>query len=457
MNRGLACGLTLAAGLAVAACSERPQEQSLQGPSTVANVISPPCSPTNVFNNLISGYFENPQKQTVSAHRDTMLAAVDAGNLTLAQRKGFDILAEIADAAKQSPQPPAATGSQLAVETLECMFEDLDDPDVIEAVPGADFFTDALTRPGGGFEVRGGVGDPTGPVLAFGGNPVVAIAGIAPPEPASETWWDESLGDQRVLFYGEPGEASGYHWSVVPRDAVFDPALVVTTCVDDKPDPDEPGDPTLMLSETGVGVLAFTIADYIGCGTAFVPVSASSGRFSLLGRLASLGRELFLPTPASAAAVMPAVVGGSARQVKSLFDIKSVSTVALSVFQQPPSKGKVGVQFVVKFQAKTPPPSPQTVNGTSITVRGVNNNGTPTALFLDPDGAGPLQRFKCGEPNLPTCTVTTKSVGDVHGLAEFFLSVTKSGAIKFLATGDVDGRENQQVLSTSTNKMNVGP
>ena len=86
----------------------------------------------------------------------------------------------------------------------------------------------------------------------------------------------------------------------------------------------------------------------------------------------------------------------------------------------------------------------------------VNNNGVPLALFLDPDGSGPEAPFKCGEPNLPSCTVPTTSVGDVHGLAEFVLSVTKPGAAKFVATGLVDGRETE-VFGAITNKTNVGP
>jgi hypothetical protein len=44
----------------------------------------------------------------------------------------------------------------------------------------------------------------------------------------------------------------------------------------------------------------------------------------------------------------------------------------------------------------------------------------------------------------------------VHGLAEFFIAVTKPGAIKFIATGLVDGRETE-VFGAITNKSNVGP
>jgi hypothetical protein len=175
-----------------------------------------------------------------------------------------------------------------------------------------------------------------------------------------------------------------------------------------------------------------------------------------LGRLADLGRQLVLPEPAMATAVLPGTVGGRAGSVRSLFGPKSVENALLAVTMQPPVKAKVGQQFFIKFVARTPPPSPFTVNGTLVTVVGSNNNGTPTALRLDPDGSGPAQPFTCGEPNTPTCTVATTSVGNVHGLAEFFISVTKPGAIKFTATGSVDGRQTE-VLGAITNKSNIGP
>lgn len=49
----------------------------------------------------------------------------------------------------------------------------------------------------------------------------------------------------------------------------------------------------------------------------------------------------------------------------------------------------------------------------------------------------------------------TTSVGDVHGVAEFVLSATKTGVMKLIATGDVDLREDQIVQATTTNRLNV--
>jgi hypothetical protein len=452
MDRRLVAGLALAAGLTVAACTEQPQDQGMQGPSSVANVAIS-CTP-NSFNSLINEYFVNGSAQwdLVRGYRDAMLATTDLG---VARTNGFNILREIALRSKATPQPSPSAGSALAVETLECIFDVTDEENVIKPkLTSADHFSAALNRTSGGvFEVRGGLDDPTGPVQAVVSNAV--IAGIAPPQsgaPPQTGTWDASLNNpQRVLFFGDPASTSSdYHFSVVPRAASFDPALVVTTCVNDV----DFNDPTLMLTESDVGILAFVDATYIGCG---LPPVASVGRFDLLRHLASLGRML-LPQPAVATVLMPGLVGGSAKGVKSVFDTDPVADVVLSVFQPPiPSPQRKNVFFTVKFQA-TEPNEPgevaKTVNGTAISVVGVNNNGVPMVLTLDPPGDAPP--FECGKSGLPTCTIITTSVGDVHGLAEFVLSSASTGALKLVATGEVVNRDGV-VQGTITNKFNVKP
>ena len=452
MNRPLFPCLALAAALLLAACTEQSDQQSMQEPSSVAtaNAVAPDCDLTGV-NSGIEAYFSGNQKVTVRGYRDAM---VSASTLTASRVQGFNILREIGIRARTVPTL-AATGSALAVGVLKCVFTstELADANVIEQTPAltSTFFVEELGN-GGGFGVRNASGDPTGPVQ--GVKDGIVIAGIAPPAPVNATSWSASLGTQRVLFYGNEGTTVGsYHWAVVPRGATFDPELVVTTCVNDEATGTDPADPNLMLTESGVGVLAFEDATYIGCGSAPVAMAPASG-FDFLGRLADLGRML-LPQPAVATVVLPGTVGGRAGGVKSLFGPHTVETAQLTVTTQPPVKTKVGVQFPIRFQSVTP--GPFTVNGTLITIVAVNNNGVPTALFLDLDGSGTEhQPFKCGEPGLPTCTVETTSVGTTNGLAEFFISVTKPGAIKFLATGIVDDRETE-VFGAITNKSNLGP
>jgi hypothetical protein len=446
MDRRSASALALAAGLAMAACSEQAQEQGLQEPSSAATaqVVSANCDLGDVDKG-IRDYFSGDQEDTVEDYRDAM---VSASTLALARVQGFNILREIGIRSRSVPQL-ASVGSALAVDVLVCVFPTLNDLNVIEQVPTSNFFVEELSN-GGGFAVRGGSGDPTGPVQ--GVRDGIVIAGIAPPAPVNAASWNASLDGQRVLFYGNQATTPGtYHWAVVPRAATFDPELVVTTCVNDELNG---GDPNLMLTESGVGVLAFTDATYIGCGLAPVLAARPANGFDLLGRLADLGRRLVLPEPAAATVVLPGTVGGRAGAVKSLFGPKSVETAQLSVRTQPPSKVKVGVQFTIRFQARTPPPNPFTVNGTLVSVVATTNNGTPAALFLDPDGPGGDPAFLCGEPNTVPCTVPTTSVGDVHGLAEFFISVTKPGAYRFVATGIVDGRETE-VFGAVTNKTNA--
>jgi hypothetical protein len=333
-RRPLLPGLALAAGLVLAACSEQPQEQDLQQHTAVGSLF-PDCN-TNGFSSLIN-VFSGAQRERVRDYVDAMLEATTDLE---AEENGFNILTEISAAAKVG-EPSASTISTLstlAVETLRCIVN-VDDPLVIKDVnPNLDYFIEELDHAaGGGFEVRGGVEDPDSPAQAVKGGAV--ISGIAPPEPADPTWWDDSFGavpnlTERVLFYGVPsGDESdptpAYTWSVVPHDAEFAPPLVVTTCIDDAT-LDDPF--SAMQTETGEGafdfVLAFVPADYI---CELDEVVSSAGRFNLLGHLADLGRKLILPEPAAATVVMPGLVGGSAKGVKSEFDVDAVTNLDVSL------------------------------------------------------------------------------------------------------------------------------
>jgi hypothetical protein len=442
MDRRSVVGLALAAGLTVAACTEQPQDPSLQGQGSVANVAIS-CSPTS-FNSLINGYFINGSTQwdLVRDYRDAMLATTDLG---IARTNGFNILREIALRSKASPQPSPSAGSALAVETLECIFDVTDEENVIKPAPTSpEYFTVALNRTSGGvFEVRGGPDDPTGPVQAVVNNAV--IAGISPPQsgtPLQTGTWDASLNNpQRVLFFGDPASSSSdYHFSVVPRAASFDPGLVVTTCVDDATFGANAN--SVMLTESDQGVLAFVDATYI----CFAPVSAASaGRFDLLRHLADLGRRLVLPEPAAAAAVMPGLVGGSAKGVKSLFDVGEVQTLNVDFIEgkTPPSLIP-GTSFkfaVAATVSATVDGEDEPVFGTCVYLTGNNNNGTLTSLVTD---KVPARDPACTEPpggNLnASLSILTDNSSDPF-IADFGnVSVTKTGGIIITVTADVLAR-----------------
>lgn len=436
MTRRLFAGLALAAGLGLGACSEQSQQLSPPEYASVASFVTA-CN-TNGFNPLIAGYFSGAQQQLVKDYRDAMLAALAANQAAAAETEGFNILREIASAARGTPQPPAGTGSALAVETLRCIVEVTDTNVIKPASPALTFFTTSLDQgAGGGFEVRGGTGDPTTAVQAVAGSPPVVIAGIAPPQGSD---WNAVLDGQRVLFYGEPGLSTGtHHWSVVRRNATFDPAVVVTTCVDDATfaNPN-----SVMLSESDVGVLAFVDASYIGCGLA--PAIASAGRFELLRHLAGLGHKLFAPQPAVATAVMPGIVGGGAGGVRSLFGPEEVTELDGTLHTVPSPIGTLianQTTFDLTVEIRE---DGDLVNGVLAKVMLENNNGvTNSVQYWTPSGCnGGDPSGITGAGSFPTGTVTFEG-----------LCITKPGGVKVVVPLQAVGRSGEGSVKTAKIKV----
>jgi hypothetical protein len=395
MNRRVLYGLALAASLPMAACSDRPHEPSLGDSSTMASAIPAACSP-NAFNSLIAGYFVPPQQQLVQGYRDAMIAQLSETptDVDSARIYGYNILREIALRSKAVSPPSASTGSALAVEVLECIYEPLNTA-VIEQVPSDNtFFIEELDRAHGGtFEVRGGDGDPPGPVQAAVDN--VVIAGVAPP---SGVTWNDALNNQRILFYGDTASSSSdYHFSWVPISAAFDPPLVVTTCVESE-------DPSLMVTEENVGVLAFVDATHIGCGAP--PLSAGpTGRFELLRHFAALGRKLILPQPAVATMVLTSVVGGSAKG-RSLFDVDPVTD--LDVTPDPTRVSTLVVNSGTFDLEVTVMEDGRLVNGATVVLSTGTNSGAFNFIHEQSNGtcSEGTPTAVTGSGEFPTGTVT---------------------------------------------------
>ncbi|HEY3011272.1 MAG TPA: hypothetical protein VGJ36_00900 [Gemmatimonadales bacterium] len=370
LSWGSVCCLT---GLALAACSEQPQQQNPSTPAFAANSTNN-CAPT-VFNSLIAGYFSDAQQQLkVQGYKNAMLDARAAGDLTTARTYGFHIMREIAVAAKAVSQPPASVGSELTVEDFKCIF-DVTDTHVFASPPSANYFEHALDRAaGGGYDIRGKLagpppandpGDPPGPVQAvLNGSVVAAVA------PFGTATWDDILPDDatlnppnaRVLIYGEPVDGSptgAYDWASIPRDAFFaTPGALVTTCQEDNTS-------TEMVTETfgaSTGALAWGDATSL-CPSSIGTLNQSRGVFAMFGRLARLGRDWLLPQPLAAAALVGTgtISGGNAGSIKSVFDVTSESSVTLAFKDQPQN---------TFTNQEIPPP---------VTVTAVGSDGKPVA------------------------------------------------------------------------------
>lgn len=402
----------LGVGAVLGACSQdsgsEPVAPDADAPALARTPSAAVCN-LDGLSSLVPAYFSPPQQQVVKSLVDAMKGTEP---LSPERRtKGYDVLAEMATAAKAGAPPTA--GNTLANEIVKCMFDVTVEED-FPVFPVA--FTASLdAADGGGFEVRGGAADPAGAVLARRDGAV--LAGVAPPP--GKTWAD-ALGSQRVLIYGFPVSAGTYDWTIIPRTTNFGPSLaVVTTCFVDEGS-------QVMLAESGVGVLAYEDAGYI-CGA---PSSAEfgTGPGALLRSLAAL----ILPEPVQATA-LASTVGGSAGGLRSLFSPSTVGSVRLEFIGRVRDT-RVGVPTTAQVRV-TLPDGVTTVAGVEITLLGVVNNGNK--LELD------------GE------TATT----GLDGIATFQVVVNKSGALTLVVdteASQVIGRSGI-VTGASSNKFNVRP
>ncbi len=218
MRRSLSA-LGLLSLFLLAACRESPMPLSPGGPVADAAYI-PRCQLGPIMD-FSAQYFDHADFARAQALARGQWRAVIHEDIGLATSRGFDLLALIADArdaGRQAGSPQA--GSSLANAVLTCM-------DVGPVSLPVDFSSSLSV---GGFEVRGGVADPTAAVLSADNFSGVGLK--------TGTWLGV-LGT-RTLFFGLPDLNTTYAellvgqpftWSTIPAHPALPPGLVVGFCV----------------------------------------------------------------------------------------------------------------------------------------------------------------------------------------------------------------------------------
>lgn len=174
-----------------------------------------------VMADLVRMYLAPADQGTAKTLIAQMKAFFNGGDLNKATDKGFDILALIAARTNTGSQiGTPQIGSQLINSLLACM--SVGNPSLPINFAGP-------LGPGG-LGVRGGVTDPTGPVLSRD-----SLSGVG----LQESTWQAVFG-QRVLLFGQPKPSAifnevlvgtPYEWSTLPPKPSVNPGAVIGFCV----------------------------------------------------------------------------------------------------------------------------------------------------------------------------------------------------------------------------------
>jgi hypothetical protein len=392
----------------------------------------------SAISHLANHYFSPPAQQVAQDSIRIMASLWSADDYSDAVKNvGFSVMAIMSAVVAGGTAGDLAIGSSLANQLILCMFDPATEAGSYPTTFPEDFTVALDPALHGAFEVRGAGFDPAGAVLS---RPVTApFSGIAPP---LGTTWQDALSDNapvRALFYGRPGStATSYDWKVVPRDATFDPPVIVGLCLD----PD--ANPTSIVHESDVGLLAFVDAWFLStatCSPTALTWPAAGTRFAR--GLLRLGSNLILPRPLSASSVLnPGGIGGSTGGIGSEFSDEDVPTAAATFLTQP-QNGRVGQPIGT---------SPAGGIVVAITGSGFAIPGTQVSLFAR-DNNGATVQLTC--PSLPGAICTVVTGGD--GQASFGNPVlNKTGAYRLEAISDVLGR-GTEIGAARSNKFNVRP
>ena len=417
MMRWISSGIVIVGGAMVIACGDQRPDAPAGPVASVTALTSVPACDLSQTSSLIAQYFNSTDANTA---RGLINEIVAAGAGTVAARdRGFDFLALIAKNAQAGTGGAASKGSDLINKVTPCMFQNL--AELPETFP-EDYTIAITTAASGGFGVRGGAADAaTAPVLSRG-----SFSGIAPQ--LGTTWATTLTGNaapKRVAFYGRPGStAQTYDWKVLPRNASFNPQVVVGVCIDSKTDS------TGLLHEEHVGLLTYAEAYFLD--PEFCPSVASRSAVSAFTRQLA---ALLLPRQLMASGATRGI-GGSSGGIGSEFGVNDVPNVALTFTIQPPTSVLVEQTFTVQVRA-TDPVTGATVGGTRVSIIAVNNNGTPKALG--------------GEKSQTTTNAGLATFGDLK------FAAGSTGGFRLVVGGNVTGRDFISVGQATSTKVNVKP
>jgi hypothetical protein len=316
------------------------------------------------------------------------------------QARGFDILALM-----ETAPGPAATGSTLAHELLECMFVESDLPNAFPDTLFVQELTPAASGGLGAFGVRGGgVGPTSAAVLARDG-----FSGIAPP--SGSTW--SAILPERILIYGQRGTTPGsYDWFKIrptpPGPNFNSPGPVVGLCgstssID-------------MVQHNDFGILAFVDPDYFltSCSAFLSGVVRPSSR----GIFAFARRLVNLVAPQTLYAVSHTGGRGGTAGSISHFDFEAINQVVVEFLVEPVNPvANLTVNPPVEVRALGDGNPMAGVRITLTAIPQITNKGK---------GAGV-------SGNIPVVTGS-------DGIAKFTnLKFTKAGVYSLQATGVVQG------------------
>jgi hypothetical protein len=450
MARRMLSMVAAAATVALAACSDRQAESTLE--PQVASASTDPCG---FSNSLVTGYFPSSRHASIHSLKQSM---ANAGQGTTGARTfGFQIMDSIGSVSR-SFSVSSTAGAQLTMALIPCMFANASTFTYPHQNDPAFDFAEALTNvTGGAYYVRGGGtagGDAAGrsatvlgridPQGGVDGN----LSGIAPSAGSWTTMLSGNTASEgRALIYGYRVSTTplSYEWATVPSGLTFSPPAVVSVCDNDL-------SATAMVHAEAVGVLAYVNSNICNTSQSLTTIHRGWGPRALAARLGRMFVGALVPAPLEATALLTGTGGTTAKLPKSIVSKLSVSTVVLSWVNRPPAviKGTdPSTKFPVSFTASA---SGNAIFGACAYLLGANNNGTPTKL------TGPQDDVNCtnppnGDTDALSVLVTEHSL--TASLADFGqVGVTKNGGINFIGIVDVLNRDG---FGSINFKANVKP